>query len=697
MRLTGGAGIVNGSIFQQLPTEYQPPSNPTPGQRPPAAVADPQTPMTPPRPPPSASDAAPGDSPLYPSWRALTWFGLYRLTLALGLCLVLFIPPLEALVTGFERTPATVSLVIAYLALVLLGLALTQTRRADKAALVHTGVFLDLLVFSLLMHQGGGINSSFGLPMGIAVATGALLMEGRLSLLFAAFATTGIMAVQIHAQLSGQGPRDGFTQAGLLGATYFMVAILAHVLYRRLQAAERLAASRQVDIDDLHKLNAFIIQRMGMGVLVVDEERRIRLMNTAASELLGARPGQPQPLARVAPELGAWLARQAARGHSPDREMPDIGGGLDDRAAGSPEVRAEGTGTLGSTPASIPMPSPPPTTTVTTPSSASASPSRSPPASLSATPTALAPASVSAPAPAPATGARPVETSQDATLRVGERDLAIGYLSLGREDQGAALLFLRDQRALLQEAQQIKLAALGRLTASIAHNIRNPLSAVNHASQLLAESPDLSEEDQHLLTIIARNIGRIDGIIESVLQLSRGQPPQRQTLDLPSWLEELHGELSETRRLPAERFHLDLAGGTPTVQVNAGHLHQIISNLCDNALKYATKGDQPPRLTLSAGPLTDSLAGPVDGTSPPTLASPNSPPGAFIEVSDDGVPIDPEVAREMFTPFYTTSVSGTGLGLYIALELAAINGLSLEYRLTPSGGNGFHLLLPAAS
>ncbi len=539
----------------------------------------------------------PGNHPLYPSWRALHWFGFYRLALALGLCLLLFVPPLESLVAGFDQTPATVSLVITYLALVLLGLALTQTRRADKAALVHTGVFIDLLVFSLLMHQGGGINSSFGLPMGIAVAAGALLMEGRLSLLFAAFATTGIMAVQIHAQLSGLGPRDGFTQAGLLGATYFMVAILAHVLYRRLQAAERLAASRQVDIDDLHKLNAFIIQRMGTGVLVVDEDRRIRLSNAAANELLGTRAGQQQPLARIAPELATWLGRQAASGHPTARDLPDAG-----------------------------------------------------------------------------------DLPPDATLRVGNRDLAISHLSLGQDGQGAALLFLRDQRALLQEAQQIKLAALGRLTASIAHNIRNPLSAVKHASQLLAESPDLSEEDQHLLAIIARNTGRIDGIVESVLQLSRGQPPELQTLDLPTWLEELHAELSETRRLPAERFPLDLAPEIPPVRVNAGHLHQIIANLCDNALKYAGREDKPPHIGLSAGP--------VQGT---------SPPGAFIEVSDDGEPIDPEVAREMFTPFYTTSVSGTGLGLYIALELAAINGISLDYRPTPAGGNGFRLLLPPAS
>ena len=394
------------------------------------------------------------------------------------------------------------------------------------------------------------------------------------------------MAVQINAQLSGLGPKDGFTQAGLLGGLYFMVALLAHVLYRRIQVAERLAASRQVDIDDLSKLNAFIIQRMSTGVLVIDEARRIRLGNQATAELLGTPDPVGQPLAKVAPELAAWLA-----------------------------------------------------------------------------------ATLDPPAPGLAPGA---------TVRVGERDLEASHLGLGQDPQGALLLFLRDKRALLQEAQQIKLAALGRLTASIAHNIRNPLSAVKHASQLLAESPDLGEEDQHLLAIIQRNSGRIDGIVESVLQLSRGHPPERQTLDLGAWLREFHAELLESRQLPRERFPLAIAPDTPPARVNADHLHQILANLCDNALKHARTTHQPARLGLNAGRL-------------PATA------GAFIEIRDEGDPIDPEIAKEMFTPFFTTSASGTGLGLYIALELAATNGISLEYRAIPGGGNGFHLSLPPAA
>ena len=522
----------------------------------------------------------------YPSWRAMTWFGLFRLVLAFDLCLLLFVPTLEQLTGDFYQTSWTISIVFTYLGLALLGLILTRWRLGEKATLIQTGVFIDILAFSLLMHHSGGVEGSFGLPMAIAVAAGALLMEGRLSLLFAAFATTGVMAVQINAQLSGLGPKDGFTQAGLLGATYFMVALLAHVLYRRIQAVERLAARRQVDIDDLSKLNAFIIQRMSTGVLVLDEARRIRLGNQASTKLLGAPDPLGQPLAKVAPELAAWLE-----------------------------------------------------------------------------------ANLDPPAPGLAPGA---------TVRIGERDIEASYLGLGHDPRGALMLYLRDKRALLQEAQQIKLAALGRLTASIAHNIRNPLSAVKHASQLLAESPDLGEEDQHLLTIIQRNSGRIDGIVQSVLQLSRGHPPEFQTLDLGLWLQEFHAEWLESRQLPTEDFPVHIATDTPLARVNTGHLHQILANLCDNAIKHARTAGKPARLFLSAGRLPASS-------------------GSFIEIRDEGEPIDPEIAREMFNPFFTTSASGTGLGLYIALELATTNGIALEYRAMPGGGNSFHLSLPPAA
>ncbi len=542
-----------------------------------------------PSPPPQMQPGPESDA--YPSWRAMTWFSLFRLVLAFDLCLLLFVPTLEQLIGDFYQTSWSITIVFAYLGLALLGLILTRWRLGEKATLIQTGVFIDILAFSLLMHHSGGVEGSFGLPMAIAVAAGALLMEGRLSLLFAAFATTGVMAVQINAQLSGLGPKDGFTQAGLLGGLYFMVALLAHVLYRRIQAAERLAASRQVDIDDLSKLNAFIIQRMSTGVLVIDEARRIRLGNQATAELLGTPDAVGQPLAKVAPELATWLV--ATLGQPPPAREPS-----------------------------------------------------QPPGS---------------------------------SVRVGERDIEASYLELGHDPQGALLLFLRDKRALLQEAQQIKLAALGRLTASIAHNIRNPLSAVKHASQLLAESPNLGEEDQHLLTIIQRNSGRIDGIVESVLKLSRGHPPELQTLDLGLWLrEELHAELLESRQLPTEGFQVHIATDTPPARVNAGHLHQILANLCDNAIKHARTAGQPARIFLSAGRL-------------PATA------GAFIEIRDEGDPIDPEIAREMFTPFFTTSASGTGLGLYIALELATTNGIALEYRAMPGGGNSFHLSLPPAA
>jgi two-component system, NtrC family, sensor histidine kinase PilS len=156
-------------------------------------------------------------------------------------------------------------------------------------------VFVDILAFGLLMYAAGGVQSGLGVLLAVAVAAGALMMEGRLSLLFAALATLVVITQQVVAHLQGGAPAAGYTQAGLLGVLFFTVALLAHLLYRRLHAVEALAARRQVDIDDLSKLNDYIIQNMGTGILVVDGERRLRMMNQAARDLLGTPSQHPAP------------------------------------------------------------------------------------------------------------------------------------------------------------------------------------------------------------------------------------------------------------------------------------------------------------------------------------------------------------------------------------------------------------------
>lgn len=527
----------------------------------------------------------PRETDPYPRWIALDWFAFYRLCLAAGLVAV-YLSPFARDWKNMRFWPLTVSVSLVYLLSVLLWLLFTRLRLMPKVWLAQTGVAIDIFAFTLLMHANGGIESGFGLVLAITVAAGALLMEGKLSLLFAALASVGVLTEHAYMEFHvNQAASANFTRAGLLGATYFTMALLAHVLYRRIRETERLAASRQVDLADLSKLNEFIIQRMSIGVLVLDERRQIRLMNEAAGQLLGLAQGVPRPpLATLAPALHTWIEERVARGRK--------------------------------------------------------------------------------------------KASTNDGIPIQDREVEPSLLLLGHRPSSPVLLFLRDKRTSIQEAQQIKLASLGRLTASIAHNIRNPLSAINHAGQLLAESQALPDEDRQLIRIMLRNSRRIDEIIESVLQLSRRNRAEAQVLDPGIWIEDFASEFIESHTLPMGRLIVSVAAETPMVEVDPRHLRQILANLCDNALRHSGSAQSPACLELRAGPEAGGER-------------------AFIEVRDSGPAIDPETAAEMFTPFFTTSISGSGLGLYIALELSETNGIELRYQVLEDGGNCFRLSLAA--
>jgi len=515
----------------------------------------------------------------YPTWRALSWFTGFRLLIAFGLDLY-FVPALGSAWGSPGDLPATGLLALGYTVLVLLSALGNGLRWPGKAEQVQIAVFADIVAFTLIMHHAGGLATGLGLLLAIAVAAGALLMEGRLSLLFASLAALAVLVQQVFVQVHGGPGPANLTTAGLLGLTFFAVALLAHVLYRRIQEAERLAVRQRVDIADLSKLNEFVIQLIGTGVLVVDGDRRVRLLNNAARFLLDAPTAAAgAKLAQLAPELADWLTR-----HAPKR--------------------------------------------------------------------------------------RP----HDDALRLRGNDIRVSLHLLGPYRNSGALLFLRDQREVARAAQQIKLASLGRLTASIAHNIRNPLSAIGHAGQLLAESPALGPEDLHLLEIIRRNTARIDEIIESVLQLSRRDRGEPQRIEPATWLPGLAADFCAAHHLAPEALHVSVSPDTPALTADPRHLHQVLTNLCDNALKHATPAEGELRIELRARP---DAAG-----------------GAVIEVRDNGPGIAPETAREIFAPFFTTSRSGTGLGLYIARELCEINGIGLEHRPDLGPGACFRLSFP---
>jgi two-component system sensor histidine kinase PilS (NtrC family) len=234
------------------------------------------------------------------------------------------------------------------------------------------------------------------------------------------------------------------------------------------------------------------------------------------------------------------------------------------------------------------------------------------------------------------------------------------------------IIFLDDLSSIDQQIQQGKLASLGRLTASIAHEIRNPLGAISHAGELLSESPSIEKEDRRLLDIIHNHTGRVNSIVKSILQLSRQEESHQESFSLTHWLNEFDGGFKEQFGLTESPLRITIDSNIHTIYFDKNHLKQIIDNLCSNALKYGQHNCSSPTIEIHGGLKTTTQQ-------------------IYISVSDSGVGINEEVAQQIFEPFFTTSTSGTGLGLYISSQLAELNHAKLNYAPNPKGGSRFTL------
>jgi two-component system sensor histidine kinase PilS (NtrC family) len=254
----------------------------------------------------------------------------------------------------------------------------------------------------------------------------------------------------------------------------------------------------------------------------------------------------------------------------------------------------------------------------------------------------------------------------------GARPIRPHFAPLGNADPGPVLVFLEDTSLLEERVQQSKLAALGRLSASIAHEIRNPVGAMSHAAQLLAESTALSEEDRRLTHIMRSNAERVSGIIENVQRLARREETRLERLPLEPWTAEFCDEFCETMQWPPARLSVSAVANDVEVRVDPDQLRQILWNLCENAIRYAI-GDSPNQVI-------EIRYGRMSGSDRP-----------YLEVADRGPGVAPEQTERIFEPFFSGG-RGTGLGLFLARELAQTNGATLLYEPRAGGGSMFRLV-----
>ncbi len=240
----------------------------------------------------------------------------------------------------------------------------------------------------------------------------------------------------------------------------------------------------------------------------------------------------------------------------------------------------------------------------------------------------------------------------------------IRFLPIQADFRNGVVIFLEDMGRIQAQLQQLKLAAVGRLTVNIAHEIRNPLSSINHAAELLEEEQQENHKDPRLVRIICDNARRLNKIVQDVLQLNRRNISKPDIFEVKDFIKNFIEEFCDAEKIDRDAFifqNLD----NYLVSFDRDHLNQILWNLCRNAWRHCRKQ-------------TDSVYIELSTTNGNNIC---------LNIIDDGPGVDSQQVKEIFEPFFTTAAGGTGLGLYVARELCETNQSSLDYIEGSSGGH----------
>lgn len=244
-------------------------------------------------------------------------------------------------------------------------------------------------------------------------------------------------------------------------------------------------------------------------------------------------------------------------------------------------------------------------------------------------------------------------------LRLAHRNALVRtrFHSIQADFRNGVVIFLEDMGRVQVQLQQLKLAALGRLTVNIAHEIRNPLSAINHAAELLGEEQLEANLDSRLVRIICENTQRLNKIVNDVLQLNRSNVAKPEVFDAQDYIRRFLEGFCDTEKIDNGVFILS-DSKDQRIFFDRDHFNRVLWNLCRNAWRHCRQ---------QAGSVRIHLEKAINGSD------------LCIDIIDDGAGVDPQQTKQLFEPFFTTTSGGTGLGLFIARELCEDNQASLDY------------------
>lgn len=430
---------------------------------------------------------------------------------------------------------------------------------------------MDIIWMSLLIHEMGYMQAGLGVLLNATIAVLSILMPGQLAIYFAAIATCMLLGSSALDYANGvQDSVTVFFFSGIYGAGFFATALTAWYLARWVRLSEHLVHVSGKELASMQRINEYIVERLHYGVIYVDLDANIKVINTSARQFFN-REANPTGLALSslsAPLYQKYVQFLAKR--KPDQQV--------------------------------------------------------------------AQANLDTPA------------------------LQVRFFSDSMAEKTPVLLLIDNMVDIAQQAQQLKLASLGRFSASIAHELRNPLGAISHAAQLMGEETPLLKEDARLKQIIMTNCNRMNNVIKNVLQLSRRDPSKPQRIKLAHFLTQFKRDFCMFHT--CEMNLVIPASLKKTVVFDKSQLEQVLVILCENALDHGRDKNGDVFITLIVKYRQHRMA---------------------LWVCDTGIGIANTIRHDVFEPFFSTRPASTGMGLFIAKDLCEMNQASLSLEDSKQG------------
>lgn len=504
-------------------------------------------------------------------WRMLFAYNIYRL-ISIG---IIFLFYMYGLKNGF-KSDLFFYILLCYLMYGLVCFYVGHTKSIKFVRQVLIAGTLDIIILSTLLIFISNLYVGYGVLLNVTIAYLSMMVPGRLAIFYASLASCSLLYVNFMSFLEGhQYDIAVFFYSGVYGAGFFATALTAWYLANWVRVSENLAEQRREELVGMQRINEYIVGRLHSGIIYIDENKHIKLMNSASRKFFNIPKNEtPTQLEHLSLDLAEKFEFFLLK---------------------------------------------------------------------------------------------TVQNQGIAQTFLQEPYLRVHFFSTEILKKLAVLIILEDMTFISQQAQQLKLASLGRFSASIAHELRNPLGAIAHAVQLFGEAGELNQEDEHLRHLIINNCERMNGVIKNVLQLTRREQSQPQVIDLNSFLSNFKDDFCRNNSKEECHITIELHKENPCFIVfDTSQLEQILVILCENALQHGHDKKGHVDIKISAETFANKT---------------------ILTVSDSGPGIPVENREHIFDPFFTTIRSGTGMGLFIARDLCEINQAQLQLLKTDKGSS----------